>query len=290
MNLRIIIREEINKSDEDIIGKELWFEYHCWESPESCDAELWYRSHQKVTVLNRGIDDNDEYSEEPKVYDVIFKDGFKGTVFADELMNQPQKFYRPNPPNRIIKEEMDDFNWMQDVKSNQDIAQEIADKTELKNNRIYSPFFPSIYIPDFPPTFFPFPSPSLAPLFFTYCEEQYGLSEDDIDDVWERYKNIIKVLNSNINRFRLKESDLDWVDEEEFIKVGNCFLLFTTNSNINIKVTEIEMPTNIETWSDIQLKNRINVIFKYRKVLFQIKYSAVEQMLDKGDMIPIDCE
>jgi len=290
MNLKRIIREEMDKSDEDVIGKELWFEYHCWESPESCDAELWYRSHQKVTVLNRGIDDNDEYSEEPKVYDVIFKDGFKGTVFADELMNQPQKFYRPNPPNRIIKEEMDDFNWMQDVKSNQDIAQEIADKTELKNNRIYSPFFPSIYIPDFPPTFFPFPSPSLAPLFFTYCEEQYGLSEDDIDDVWERYKNIIKVLNSNINRFRLKESDLDWVDEEEFIKVGNCFHLFDQRGYINIKVTEIEMPTNIETWSDIQLKNRINVIFKYRKVLFQIKYSAVEQMLDKGDMIPTECE
>ena len=107
MNIRRIIKEEINKSDKDIIGKELWFEYHCWESPESCDAELWYRSHQKVTVLNRGIDDHDEYTEEPKVYDVVFKDGFKGTVFADELMNSPKEFYRPNPPNKIIREELD---------------------------------------------------------------------------------------------------------------------------------------------------------------------------------------
>lgn len=191
----------------------------------------------------------------------------------------------------IIREEInesDDMQWMQDVKSNQDIAQEIANETEIKNNRIYSPFSPSPSSPFLLPLTSPFPS--LAPLFFTYCKEQYGLSEDDIDDVWNRYKNIIKVLNSNINRFRLKESDLDWVDEEEFIKVGNCFLLFTTNSNINIKVTEIEMPTNIETWSDIQLKNRINVIFKYRKVLFQIKYSEVEKMLDKGEMIPTDCK
>jgi hypothetical protein len=190
--------------------------------------------------------------------------------------------------SRIIREEMDDMSWISDVKSNQDIAQEIANETEIKNNRIYSPFFPSISIPFLFPSS-PSHSPSLAPLFFTYCKEQYGLSEDDIDDVWNRYKNIIKVLNSNINRFRLKESDFDWVNENH-IKVGNCFLLFTTNSNIKIKVTEIEAPTDVEKWSDIQLKNRINVIFKYRKVLFQIKYSAVEQMLDKGDMITTDCE
>lgn len=189
--------------------------------------------------------------------------------------------------SRIIREEMDDMSWISDVKSNQDIAQEIANETEIKNNRIYSPFFPYSYLPFHLPLFLSLPH--LAPLFFTYCKEQYGLSEDDIDDVWERYKKIIKVLNSNINRFRLKESDFDWVNENH-IKVGNCFLLFTTNSNIKIKVTEIESPTDVEKWSDIQLKNRINVIFKYRKVLFQIKYSAVEQMLDSGEMIPTDCE
>ncbi len=31
------------------VGDVVWFEYHCWESPESSDAEIWYRSHQKVT-------------------------------------------------------------------------------------------------------------------------------------------------------------------------------------------------------------------------------------------------
>ena len=32
-------------------GTVFFFEYRCWESHESCDAKLWYHSHQKVTVL-----------------------------------------------------------------------------------------------------------------------------------------------------------------------------------------------------------------------------------------------
>ena len=90
-----------NTPDEDVVGKEFWFEYHCFESPKSCDAELWYRSHQKVLVLRRGIDDNDEYPDEPKVYDVVFKDGFEATAYDDELMHSPNEFYRPDPPKRI---------------------------------------------------------------------------------------------------------------------------------------------------------------------------------------------
>lgn len=98
--IRKILKEVYhNTPDEDVVGKVFWFEYHCLESPESCDAELWYRSHQKVLVLNRGIDDSDEYPDEPKVYDVVFKDGFEGTVWEDELMYSPNEFYRPDPPN-----------------------------------------------------------------------------------------------------------------------------------------------------------------------------------------------
>lgn len=36
---------------DDKVGKRMWFEYHCLESDSSCDAELWYRSHQQVNVL-----------------------------------------------------------------------------------------------------------------------------------------------------------------------------------------------------------------------------------------------
>lgn len=88
------------KEDKDVVGKEIWYEYHCFESPFSADAELWYRSHQKVKVLSRGIDDHDEFPEEQKVYDVEFSDGYKGTVFDDELMYSPDEFYRPDPPKK----------------------------------------------------------------------------------------------------------------------------------------------------------------------------------------------
>lgn len=97
---------------------------------------------------------------------------------------------------RIIKEELDkkisyendDMEWIKDVKTNQDIAQEIADETYIKDDLLYTPF-PSL------PFRVHLPYSSLPPFttrhlpFIIYCEEQYGLIDED--DVWERYKEII---------------------------------------------------------------------------------------------------
>jgi hypothetical protein len=90
----------INKNDDEVIGKEFWFEYHCNESHSSCDAELWYHSHKKVKVLERGDDDHDEHPEEPKIYKVRFEDGWEYHVFEDELMDTPKEFYRPDPQQK----------------------------------------------------------------------------------------------------------------------------------------------------------------------------------------------
>ena len=38
-------------------GDGAWFEYHCWESFDSADADLWVRSHQQVTVLTVEVND-----------------------------------------------------------------------------------------------------------------------------------------------------------------------------------------------------------------------------------------
>lgn len=100
MNLREYIRKIILESIDEKIGKTFWFEYHCFESMASCDASLWLRSHQKVRVLSRGVDDHDEFPDEPKVYIVEFEDGFKHDVFEDELMNDQAEFYRPDPPKK----------------------------------------------------------------------------------------------------------------------------------------------------------------------------------------------
>ena len=111
---------------------------------------------------------------------------------------------------RIIREEMDGLQWIKDIKSNQDIAQKIADESEIKkNNLLYTPFIPpssSYSLPSFlsPSSFI------LLSSFKKYCKEQYGLNDDDIKDVWNRYKDIItdKINNhSNLN----ENDDMDWI-------------------------------------------------------------------------------
>lgn len=94
------------------IGGTFWFEYHCWEDPKSCDAELWYRSHQQVGVLGLADVDPDAVNmtlEErieattPLVYRVRFPDGHVGDAWEDELLDDPSQHQRPDPPERPSK-------------------------------------------------------------------------------------------------------------------------------------------------------------------------------------------
>ena len=111
MNLQESIKRVLREEDryDDKVGKTFWFEYHCYESPESCDAEIWYRSHQKVKVI--GVSewsyDDKEWRQEdgnPRVYLVEWIDGYQYDVFEDELFESPNEFYRPSPPKRKIQE------------------------------------------------------------------------------------------------------------------------------------------------------------------------------------------
>ena len=113
MNLQESIRRVLKEEEryDDKVGKTFWFEYHCYESPESCDAEIWYRSHQKVKVI--GVSewsyDDKEWRQEdgnPRVYLVEWIDGYQYDVFEDELFESPNEFYRPSPPKRKIQEQI----------------------------------------------------------------------------------------------------------------------------------------------------------------------------------------
>jgi DNA polymerase III sliding clamp (beta) subunit (PCNA family)/GNAT superfamily N-acetyltransferase len=93
--------------EEEKVGKEFWYEYHCFESSQSCDAEIWYRSHQKVKVLDVSqwsLNDKELRQEngQPRLYLVEWEDGFKYEVFEDELMESKDEFYRPAPPKKPI--------------------------------------------------------------------------------------------------------------------------------------------------------------------------------------------
>lgn len=89
-------------------GARLWFEYHCLESPGSADAELWYKSHSRVTVIecmNMEYSDLDQTERQeggtPLVYTVQFEDGHIGDVFEDELLDTKAEYYRPDPPKHL---------------------------------------------------------------------------------------------------------------------------------------------------------------------------------------------
>lgn len=105
--IKTTIREFLNENQkyDDKVGKEFWFEYHCYESPDSCDAELWYRSHQKVKVIgvsewsHNDLQDRIEDAT-PRVYKIKFEDGYEGDAWEDEIVDSPDGFYRPEPPKR----------------------------------------------------------------------------------------------------------------------------------------------------------------------------------------------
>ena len=88
-------------------GSERFFEYHCWESHASGDAELWYRSHQRVTVLECVNPEYGDMSLDQRceaghglVYRVQFSDGHVGDCFEDELLESEASYHRPDPPAR----------------------------------------------------------------------------------------------------------------------------------------------------------------------------------------------
>ena len=82
------------KDDRRLARGRRWFEYHCWESEDSCDAELWHHTHQQVIVLSKYKYEKGD--EELKVYKARFPDGFEYDVFGDELIASPKDFYRPD--------------------------------------------------------------------------------------------------------------------------------------------------------------------------------------------------
>ena len=76
------------------IGKRFLFEYRCWESEESSDADLWHRTHEPVTVVGEVDLDEGSRAEVGRVWVVRFDDGYIGHVFDEELMKTSSQFQR----------------------------------------------------------------------------------------------------------------------------------------------------------------------------------------------------
>lgn len=108
------------------VGKNYWFEYHCWESHESADAKVWYHSHQKCLVLKmveegcghtfRQRADNGQQA----LFRVRFNDGVEWDVFEDELDTSKSFFERPDPPK-----EKSELNNYEPTRNHLDIARTV---------------------------------------------------------------------------------------------------------------------------------------------------------------------
>ena len=86
----------MKKDDKRLAKGRRLFEYHCWESEDSGDAELWHHTHQFVSVI-RKLKVGQEVDEEVgKMYQVEFTDGLNWDVFDDELLKYSSEFIRPD--------------------------------------------------------------------------------------------------------------------------------------------------------------------------------------------------
>ena len=145
--------------------------------------------------------------------------------------------------------ESNELEWIKDVKSNQDIAQEMADKTEIKDDRLYSPFSFFINLTSSYP----------HPLFFTYSEEHYGVNEEEIiKDIWERYRKIINDRMNSINESN-ESNELQWIEN-------------TSPSLVDELDFALE-GSNFHAYLHPQL-NTIDIINQYRNVVYRVGYNS----------------
>ncbi len=135
---------------------------------------------------------------------------------------------------KLIREEIGDFDWAKDVLTNEDIAQDIVNKTrfwmEGGNLRVDLPFM-SYYEGYSAKQLFKssslLKSESPTIMFLEYMKNGYGFERSDylggynidlnVSDIWFRYKNLItkKVLD-NLKDNKINESDgFDWVRDVE---------------------------------------------------------------------------
>jgi hypothetical protein len=68
-------------------GQKARFMYKCFESPESCDAELWCHTNQLVIIIRELSNKEIDRRDIGRMYRVKFSDGFEYDVFEEELSN-----------------------------------------------------------------------------------------------------------------------------------------------------------------------------------------------------------
>ena len=136
---------------------------------------------------------------------------------------------------RIIREELDDLQWIRDVKTNDTIAKEIYDKLNwIKRPNVAIDYVTNPWnklIPLFAvrkrnlsDSILPIISPgSFHNGFKDYVRENYGIS--DMSDIRKVYNKIKELMGDKIHRNINESEDFDWIKDVEPrlpLRVGTC--------------------------------------------------------------------
>ncbi len=160
--------------------------------------------------------------------------------------------------------ESNDMEWINDIQSNKDIAEELFNQTVITKDKGLEKF--------------PFMTSNIHPKKYYFdisIKRKYGKNKDS-DDIWERYKVLVNNRLKELRPKNLKESnDMGWVDESmptlkdafynRFFKVGDIVTL-------SGKLVDLDHTTRIDTDN------------------FKVKIEKVGNYITSSDFTPLQKE
>ena len=203
MNLKRIIREEINdmKWINDVEADEL-----------AASPYISFRTDDEMRhIVKHFVDDIDNIDED-LLFNLATDQGYR---WSEKHQGWWHSSERVNP--KSIREEMDQsLQWIKDIKSNKDIAEELFNQTVITKDKGIVKF--------------PFMTSNIHPKKYYFdisIKRKYGKGKDS-DDIWERYKVLVNDRLKELRPKNLKESNsMEWINDINpipEIKIGTCFV------------------------------------------------------------------
>lgn len=217
MNLKKIIREEI-KSDFQWIKDT--------ESDELIlSPNISFRDDDEMRKIIKDVFDyDDEEIDEDLLFNLATEQGYRWSEKHQGWWHLSERVDLES-----IKES-NDLQWIKDIKSNKDMAEELFNQTVITKDKGIVKF--------------PFMTDNIHPKRFYFdlsIIKKYGKDKNS-DDIWERYKVLVNNRLKELRPENLKESDdLQWIKDtksdediaQEF--VNNTKIVKGTNGNFTIQ-------------------------------------------------------
>jgi len=143
---------------------------------------------------------------------------------------------------KSIKEEMDSFDWVRDIKTNGTIAKEIYDT--LKWHKVSDVTTDFVQVPWVDIVFTvrkrtmsdskrPLITPStFYKRFIKYIKEHYNIFDADVDEI---YRKVTELMGDKIHGTITESDDFDWTDSSKLIYPQDLVGYYFTYTERNIQ-------------------------------------------------------